>query len=108
MLPCAKDHLLSACAINRVHDGGERSSENHSTNGARSTLDGHSEVKQRSYTGFPAFISHNSHPLRLTIGKLGLVKFSRTTRRAPHISLSIQCRLRVMVSSRTIESSDFT
>ena len=61
---------------NRVHDGGERLSENHGTNGARSTLDGHSEVKQRSYTGFPAFISHNSHPLQLTTGKLGLVKFS--------------------------------
>ena len=66
MVPCAKDQLLSACAINRVRDGGERSSENHGTNGARSTLDGRSEVKQKSYTGFPTSIIHNSHPLQLT------------------------------------------
>ena len=48
-LPCAKDHLLSACAINRVHDGGERSSETMVPR-ARSTFDGHSEVKQRRAT----------------------------------------------------------
>ena len=37
-LPCARDHLLSACAINRVHDGGERSSENYGTKSTQYTL----------------------------------------------------------------------
>ena len=52
-LPCAKDHFLSACAINRVHDGGEMAARGRVKSmvpRARSTFDGHSEVKQKRAT----------------------------------------------------------
>ena len=46
---------------------------------ARSTLDGHPEVKQRATMVFAAsgYIrqSHKPHPFQLTTGLLGLVKF---------------------------------
>ena len=68
---------------------------------ACSTLDDHSEVKQRRATQGSCFYKSqfsSLDPSWLTTKKLGLVNFSHTTHRAPLIALSIQCWLRVMVS----------
>ena len=114
-LHCAKDRLLSACAINRVHDGGERLSENHGTKSTQYTWWSLWSRTKKSYTGFPASIhvSHNSYSSRPYDRKTRPSKISLVQRVEPRISpwvynAGCECRLRVTVSLRRIESSDFT
>ena len=75
-LPGTRHHLVSACALNRVHDDGKKSSENHDIKNM--TRWSSWSQRKKSYTRLQCFWltqSHKPHPSWLTTGLLGLVKY---------------------------------
>ena len=84
-------------------DGSERSRENHGTKSTMVTLKSNKEELHKFscfYTSqFSSFVAYDR---KTSPSKISPV------RRVEHICLSIQCWLRVTVSSRRMESSDFT
>ena len=98
---CTQHHLWSTCAVNRVHDGGERSSENQVSR-THSTLKHHPEVNRKRNT--PVLFTSGSHKAC----KPHLLQITcHMTRKALHISLNTHW-LRIMVSFRRMESPYFT
>ena len=77
---------------------------------ARSTLDGHSEVKQRRATQFSCFFRSQFSSFANYDQNTGPSKISPVRRVEPRISprVLIKRQLRVTVSSKRMESSDFT
>ena len=104
-LPGAWYHLLSACALKRIHNGSEISSKPWYQELNCGTLNGHPEVKhEKSYTGCSDFWltqSHKPHPSQLM--RL-LLKFLLYDTWDPTLNTQWMW---ITVSLRKRESSDF-
>ena len=82
-LRCAKDHLLSACAINRVHDGGERSSEHERAVHLMVALKSKKEELHRfscfyksQFSSFAAYDRKTSSKIFVPVRRVDLLKYT--------------------------------
>ena len=103
-------HLLSACVLNRVHNGGKRLSENHGIKNTQHTQWSSWSQRKKSYTGFFCFWltqSHKPHPLQLITGLLGLVKFLQYMYNAYNPAYLLEYTMAANHGLR-MEPSDFT